>query len=45
MMRRSQYLQSMLIKRDDMMIMTKDMVGDEEGDMVVENMRGCTLVP
>ena len=35
----------MLIKIDKMMIMAKDVVGDVGGDMVVGNMRGCTLVP
>ena len=44
-MLRSQFLQPMLIKRDKMMIMVKDMVRDVGGDMVVKNMRGCTLVP
>ena len=44
-MMRSPFLQSMLIKRDKMMIMTEDVVGDVGRDMVVENMRRCTLVP
>ena len=41
----SPFLQSMSIKRDKMMIMAKDVVGDVGGDVVVENMRRCTLVP
>ena len=44
-MLRSPFLQSMLIKRDKMMIMAEDVIGDAGGDMVVENMRRCILVP
>ena len=35
----------MLIKKDKMMIMAKDMVGYMGVDMVVKNMGGYTLVP
>ena len=43
-MLRSQFLQPMLIKRGKMMIIAEDVTLDVGGDMVVENMRGCTLV-
>ena len=43
-MMRSQFLQSMLIMRDKMMIIADDVVGDVGGDMVVENMRRCTHI-
>ena len=44
-MKRSPFLQSMLIKRDKIMIMVEDVIGDVGGDMVIENMRRCTIVP
>ena len=42
-MLRSSFLQPMLIKRGKMMIMVDNMVEDLGGDMVIENMRECTL--
>ena len=40
-MMRSSFLHSMLIKRDKMMIIAEDVVGDVGEDMVIENMKGA----